>query len=355
MDERIVHRDWLPFIAMVSVEFSNVITNTLFKAAALHGLNYYAFIVYTFVLSSLSLLPFYVISHRKSELPHPKLSTLCKISILGLIGLVSQFVGYKGISYGSPTLASAIGNLTPAFTFILAIIFRMEKLALRSLSTEFKIGGTAISIVGALVVTMYKGPPVMSLKTPSVNQLLSALQSDWVTGAIYLAAQYLLLAIWYIFQAHIMKEYPAEIIVVFMYQVCGSILSLSLGLFVIPNLDAWIVRTQIGLAAVLYSGLLGSSLSTLVHTWGLHLKGPVYIATFRPLSIVFAAAMGVFILGDTLYLGSVIGSLLISIGFYAVIWGKAKEEIVDDSEINSLQASSSQKTPLLQDSRVENI
>lgn len=33
-------------------------------------------------------------------------------------------VGYKGLSYSSPTLASAISNLMPAFTYILAIIFR---------------------------------------------------------------------------------------------------------------------------------------------------------------------------------------------------------------------------------------
>jgi hypothetical protein len=35
-----------------------------------------------------------------------------------------QLCGYKGIDYSSPTLASAIGNLSPAFTFILAVIFR---------------------------------------------------------------------------------------------------------------------------------------------------------------------------------------------------------------------------------------
>ena len=37
---------------------------------------------------------------------------------------LAQICGYKGIEYSSPTLASAISNLTPAFTFILAIIFR---------------------------------------------------------------------------------------------------------------------------------------------------------------------------------------------------------------------------------------
>lgn len=31
---------------------------------------------------------------------------------------------YKGIEYSSPTLASAISNLSPAFTFVLAVIFR---------------------------------------------------------------------------------------------------------------------------------------------------------------------------------------------------------------------------------------
>ena len=38
--------------------------------------------------------------------------------------VLAQICGYRGIAYSSPTLASAISNLTPAFTFILAIIFR---------------------------------------------------------------------------------------------------------------------------------------------------------------------------------------------------------------------------------------
>ena len=46
-----------------------------------------------------------------------------------------------------------------------------------------------------------------------------------------------------------------------------------------------------------------SSFSTVVHTWGLHLKGPVYVSNFKPLSIAIAAAMTVIFLGDALYLG----------------------------------------------------
>lgn len=44
----------------------------------------------------------------------------------------SQIMGYTGINYSSPALASAISNLTPAFTFIFAIIFRYFPLLLSS-------------------------------------------------------------------------------------------------------------------------------------------------------------------------------------------------------------------------------
>ena len=44
-------------------------------------------------------------------------------------------------------------------------------------------------------------------------------------------------------------------------------------------------------------------LTSVVQTWGLHLKGPVYVSIFSPLSIVIAAAMSVMFLGDALHLG----------------------------------------------------
>ena len=40
-----------------------------------------------------------------------------------------------------------------------------------------------------------------------------------------------------------------------------------------------------------------------VITWVLKVRGPVYVAMFKPLSIVIAVVMGVAFLGDTLYLG----------------------------------------------------
>ncbi|KAK4477399.1 hypothetical protein RD792_016620 [Penstemon davidsonii] len=57
-------------------------------------------------------------------LPHITVVLLGKFFILGFLRFTGQFLGYKGVSLSSPTLGSAMSNLNPASTFILAIIFR---------------------------------------------------------------------------------------------------------------------------------------------------------------------------------------------------------------------------------------
>lgn len=48
----------------------------------------------------------------------------------------SDICAYKGIEFSSPTLASAFSNLTPAFTFMLAVIFRFSFLLPLSVSSS---------------------------------------------------------------------------------------------------------------------------------------------------------------------------------------------------------------------------
>ncbi|KAM7509102.1 hypothetical protein LguiA_019555 [Lonicera macranthoides] len=299
MNRYYCYRDVLPFTALVAIECITVGGNTLYKEATSQGMNYYAFVVYTFLIGSLLLLPYPFFMYRRSVLPRISPFVVCKIMILGVVGYLAQMLGYVGIGYGSPTLSSVTSNLTPAFTFLLAIIFRMEKLNIRSSSSQAKIMGTLVSISGAIVVTLYNGPSILFTPQPSDSlHLHRSSQSNWIIGALLLTAQNLLLSIVYVFQ---------------------------------------------GFFAGFFTGI--------VHTWGLRIKGPLYIALFKPLSIVIAVVMGVIFLGDTLHLGSIIGGAIISIGFYGVIWGKAKEEKGVESNSEGSESSSSTQTtkmPLLQ-------
>ncbi|CAN1153426.1 WAT1-related protein At3g28050 [Linum perenne] len=352
------YRDVLPFAAMVSLQIINVGINTLFKAATMEGMNYHVFIVYDYAIAAFSLLPAPFISKRSRVLPPLSSPIMCKIGLLGIIGSSSQIMAYTGINYSSPTLASAISNLTPAFTFLFAIIFRRS-------SSQAKIVGTIVAIAGAFVVTLYKGPPVFMPPSPStaslINQSLrSSTTQHWVLGGICLTVKYILDPLWYIVLTHIMKEYPAEVTVIFFYNLFVCIITAVFALITEGTLSsAWMLSTKTAIASVFCSGLLGSSMSNGVDAWVLRVKGPVFLSMFKPFSMIIAVTMGVIFLGDILRLGSLIGATTIAIGFYMLMWGKAKEEGEGPSEQrnhasnSSLLPQSMEKVPLLQSCKDE--
>ncbi|RID54129.1 hypothetical protein BRARA_G01473 [Brassica rapa] len=329
---RYFRRDVVPFAAMFAVECATVGSSTLYKAATLRGLNFYVFIFYTYVISTLILLPLSIIFGRSRRLPSVKSPLFFKILLLGLVGIsfMAVLAGCKGIEYSSPTVSSAISNLTPAFTFILAVIFRMENVRLRSSATQAKIIGAIISISGALVVVLYKGSTLFAdasvSPTISLHKKLTSSESSWIIGGLLITLHYFLTSVWYILQTRIMEIYPEEITVVFLYNLCVTLISAPVCLLGERNFTSWILKPDVSLAAIMYSGVFVTVFSGLTHTWGLHLKGPVYISLFRPLSIVIVVAMGAIFLGDALHLGSVIGSVILCIGFYMLIWGKARED-----------------------------
>ncbi|XP_051121008.1 WAT1-related protein At5g40240-like isoform X4 [Andrographis paniculata] len=253
-----------------------------------------------------------------------------------------------------------MSNLNPATTFFLAILLRMEKVKVRSVSSQAKIIGTLVSITGALVVVLYEGPllissthlPDLARLFPEASTTSSQSQANWIIGGSLLAAGFVLLSIWDILQAKFVKDYPAEFILVFWYNLSSFMVSLPVGFIGKPDLSAWKLSFDVKLLAILYAGIMGTGFGTLLHAWGLRVKGPVYVAMFKPLSIAIAAILGVIFLGDNLYLGCVVGSIVISIGFYTVMWGKIKEDMIGSSEECTGESSSSSsscdgKVPLL--------
>ncbi|KFK24337.1 hypothetical protein AALP_AAs56120U000100 [Arabis alpina] len=225
-----------------------------------------------------------------------------------------------------------MSNVTPAFTFILAVIFRMEKIYTRKESSLAKVLGTIMSIIGALVVTLYHGPMLMSS------------HSDWVFGGALLALKSILVSVSYLVMAHTMRRYPSSVVVTLVHNICIAIVCALVTLLAEKdNPKAWIIEFDISLISIVAVGIMNSGYYV-IRTWAVSHKGPVYLSIFKPLSILIAAASTAIFLGESIYLGSLIGGILISIGFYMVLWGKTKEEKVDTLTIDS---SPSQKAPLL--------
>ncbi|XP_020206871.1 WAT1-related protein At3g28050 isoform X2 [Cajanus cajan] len=286
---------------MLTAELLDVIVNTVSKAAMKKGMNDFVFVMYSNAFAACFLFLITLIFYRKRTLPPLSYNIVGLFFVVGLISCSNQMFKFFGIGYSSPTLASALSDLIPAFTFILAIIFRMEKFVWKANSTVAKSIGTFVSISGALIMSLYKGQAVIN-SGPSLKllpkKLASSMEFDWVFGAALLAAHSCFLSINYIL----------------------------LAIFVL-------------------------SFRGVIHTWAMGKRGPVYVAMFKPLEIVFAVILGITFLGDNLYVGSVIGAAIVVIGFYAVIWGKSQEKVEEEGAVYSSESYSTE-APLLQNQRI---
>ncbi|GAV81016.1 EamA domain-containing protein [Cephalotus follicularis] len=334
----------VPFAAMVAVEFLSVGLTTISKDAMSKGMSPFVFVVYS---NALGTLIFFLLSIRAKRAPI-RFPVLCKCFLLGLCGMtVMQTCVYTGISYSSPTLASAMANLIPAFTFLLAVVFRLEKLELRNRKSQIKIVGTLVSILGALIVTIYKGPPagpwpIHPPTQPSSSNLLM-IKSNWLLGGLFFTTACISTSMWNIFQAAVLKEYPSEMTILFLYCFFGTIQCAIVALIAErKNPSAWKQRPHIELVPIISSAIFGTVVSYGLITWCIRKKGPVFVAMFKPIGIAIAVFLGIIFLGDTLYVGSIVGSVVIVVGFYGVIWAQSKEE--ETYEIHDI----SQKTPLLE-------
>ncbi|XP_057486749.1 WAT1-related protein At5g40240-like isoform X2 [Actinidia eriantha] len=330
-------RSALPLAAMISVECTAVGLSTLSKAAMTKGMSTYVFIVYYNALSTIILFPFIVSRKKRASLT---ISLVCRFFLLSLLGSLAQMLGYTGLKFGSPTLSHAMSNLIPVFTYLLAIIFSMEDFDFGSSSGVAKLLGALVSVLGAFIIALYKGKQILMTSSPSEfpHRLLYSQQSNWALGGLLLASCYVLAAMRIIFQTAVVREFPEKITIVFFFCFFSTILCGSFSLLMERNPNKWKLRPDIELIAITCSD-----------------KGPVFVAMFSPLGIAIAVAMGVLFLGDHVYFGSVVGAVIITLGFYTVMWGKAKERrLVPDNRICAFE-SSSERTPLLQDNSKEEI
>ncbi|XP_020216159.1 WAT1-related protein At5g40240 isoform X2 [Cajanus cajan] len=332
----------LPCDGMVMAMLAHSVSMLLIKVAITNGINKYVMVAYSYSLSTIMLLPFLFFLHR-SKRPSLTLSALCAFFLLSLFGSSGDMMTYAGIELSSPTLASAMLSLVPAFTFVLALIFRMEEVHWTHYSSQAKVLGTIVSIAGAFVMILYKGPTIFAIVSDSSNKLQFSPQLNWVVGGIFCVGSSLVSSMWYIYQASVAKKYSSVTVIVFFQLLFSTILSVVIALIKVSDPTEWKLKLDMGLIAILYQAIGATLIRYTLCTWCVHRTGPLFCAMFKPLGIIFTVCMGAIFLGDDFNLGSVIGSAIISVGFYALVWGKYKEE----SNIENL-GSSSHNAPLLQ-------
>ncbi|XP_074309834.1 WAT1-related protein At3g28050-like isoform X4 [Silene latifolia] len=110
-------------VLMVTIEVMEITGNTIGKVAMAKGLSSYIFTTYTHGIAFFFLIPAAFFFHRKIPVPPIGFSMIFRMFLLGCGCAGYSVLTYLGIHYSSPTLASAMNNLSPALTFLMGILF----------------------------------------------------------------------------------------------------------------------------------------------------------------------------------------------------------------------------------------
>ncbi|KAK9123528.1 hypothetical protein Sjap_013130 [Stephania japonica] len=325
-----------PFLAVFFLQFGLAGLAIIAKLAMNQGMSPHTLTVYRHAIATVLISPFAVVFERRESEAEDIIISISQDNVAGPV--IDQNLYYTGMKFTTATFTSAMGNILPALTFFMACILGLEKVNIRKARSQAKVVGTLASVGGAMIMTLIKGPVLELFWTKGIisknNEFASGITHDHslVKGSLMIVAGCFCWASFVILQATTLKEYPAELSltawICLMGTLEGAVVALAIEW---RSTSAWSLNWDMKLFAALYSGIVCSGIGFYLQGMIMKERGPVFVTTFSPLTMVMVAILGSFILAERMYLGRVIGAVVIVVGLYLVVWGKSKDRITTNS------------------------
>ncbi|CAH9136872.1 unnamed protein product [Cuscuta epithymum] len=130
-------------------------------------------------------------------------------------------------------------------------------------------------------------------------------------------------------QAWLLKEerFPYKYSATTISCIMATLQCMLIGLYIDRRTASWKLGLNLQLITIFYSGVLATAATFCLIIWAATRKGPTYPLMFNPLSLIVVAIIEAFFFGAPIYLGSLIGMVLIITGLVSFLLGKKMEEI----------------------------
>ncbi|PPD70644.1 hypothetical protein GOBAR_DD32481 [Gossypium barbadense] len=334
-----------PYLAIISLQFGYAGMYILSTICMKHGMSNFILATYRHVVATIVIAPFAFVLERNRV----------DSGIYMRRPVLDQNLYYLGMKFTTATYSSAFVNMLPAVTFIMAMIFRLEKINLKKIHSIAKVVGTAITVGGAMVMTLYKGPIIDFVKSGGATHHSTNTESadqHWVSGTIMLLGSIAGWSSFFILQSFTLKKYPAELSLTAWICFMGTAQDAGLSFIMVRDLSAWKIGFDSRLLAASYSGIVCSGIAYYVQGIVIRQRGPVFVTAFSPLCMIITAALGTVILAEKIHLGSILGAIIIVSGLYTVVWGKSKDVKTPELEEKS---NGLQELPITDNGRSMNV
>ncbi|CAI9780979.1 unnamed protein product [Fraxinus pennsylvanica] len=297
-------------------------------------MNTYVFVFYRQAAATVFLAPTAMFFQRRTA-PPLSFTIFVRNFFLSLCGITTSLnIFGVALTYTTASSAAATSNTLPVITFFLAVLFRMEKVKLRTSPGIMKVLGVALCLAGAATIALYRGPFLKLLLhhhlIKSHHQQLEghAIPSpqSWIKGVTLMQLSNITWALWLVLQGRVLKSYPSKFLLLALQCFLSTIQSFLVAVAFVRDPNEWKLGWDVKLVSIAYCGIVVTGIAFYLQTWVIEKKGPVYLAMTTPLTLIFTTAASTFLFGETISLGSVLGGLLLVGGLYFVLWGKTKEE-----------------------------
>ena len=208
------------------------------------------------------------------------------------------------------------------------MLFRY-RISIKERRSQAKIAGTLITVGGAMLMILFKGPVINFPWTKNANHNISD-SSDhnnghWLMGIFMILLSCFCWSAFFILQSYTLRGYPAELSLTTLICAMGVAQSGAVALVMERDIKAWLIGFDMRLFTAVYSGIMCSGVAYYVQGMVIKERGPVFVTAFSPLCMIIVTILGSFILCEVVTLGRVIGAIIIVVGLYALIWGKNKD------------------------------
>ncbi|CAN6192132.1 unnamed protein product [Urochloa humidicola] len=322
-------------LSMVVVQVLTVVMLLLSKVALNTGMRPFVLIVYRNLIAAAAVAPLAFILEREMW-KKLDLAVLGWISLNATFGVVlAMGTYYYGLRATNPAYSAMFLNLIPIVTFAIAILVRVEKVALGKWPGRMKLLGALTCVGGTMIVSLLKGRllhlwPTHLLKIKPSHSgyappaIISTPRHE-VAGTLFLCGSCLSFALWFIVQARLGKVFPSRYWATMLTCLSGSIQSSVVGVFLIHDRADWRLKWDLQLLTIVCSGVFNTGITFVLISWAVSRRGPIYPPMFNSLSLIITAVTDSLLLGTNIYTGGLVGTVLVIVGLYAFLWGKGKE------------------------------